>query len=269
MRRFPLLRLFGLLGALGGFGCYGESLHETKTPEILHSTFDFQRDTFSFANETVFEYNIPSAKAAPRGRHEPNSDYTLRCFVMARSARQFFQHARFDPKLPVADDATYADLVRRIVATDPREDRPSEPPIVIPGYPNLRALSAAHEKVVKAELGGAWQSFLQRGNWRILLPFSAGQQQATAAELVESLQQNRPPVVHVVTHSLTINHAVLLFGAVLRRETISFAMYDPNDPRAPLHLEFHRPSATFRFPTTAYFPGGPVEVYEVYNSWAF
>jgi len=67
-----------------------------------------------------------------------------------------------------------------------------------------------------------------------MFPFPAQQQQTTAAELVESLQQNRPPVVHAVTHSLSINHAVLLFGAVLHRDTISFAMYDPNDPRAPL-----------------------------------
>lgn len=110
---------------------------------------------------------------------------------------------------------------------------------------------------------------MQRGNWRIMFPFPAQQQQTTAVERVESLQQNRPPVVHAVTHSLSINHAVLLFGAVLHRDTISFAMYDPNDPRAPLQLEFDRRTATFRFPTTMYFQSGPVEVYEVYNGWAF
>jgi len=263
------LRLLGLLGPLGLGACQGEALREVQAPETIRSTFDFSRDTFAFANETVFEYNIASPKGAPRRRHEANSDYTLHCFVMARSARQFFQHARFDPTRQTVDDATYAELVRRIVATDPREERPNEPAIVIPGYPNLRVFSTARGRVVKEQLGGAWQSFLQRGNWRILLPFPAEQQQATAAELVESLQQNRPPVVHVVTHSLTINHAVLLFGAVRHRETISFAVYDPNDPRAPLRLEFNRRTGTFYFPTTAYFQGGPVDVYEVYKGWAF
>jgi hypothetical protein len=261
--------LLRLLGALVLGACHGEAPREVQAPETIRSTFDFQRDTFAFANETVFEYNIPSSKGAPRRRHEANSDYTLHCFVMARSARQFFQHARFDPTQHTVNDAAYAELVRRIVATDPREDRPNEPAIVIPGYPNLRAFSAARGRLLKEQLGGAWQSFLQRGNWRILLPFPAQQQQATALELVESLQLNRPPVVHVVTHSLSINHAVLLFGAVLHRETISFAMYDPNDPRAPLQLEFNRRTGTFRFPTTAYFLGGPVDVHEVYNSWAF
>ncbi|HTF35436.1 MAG TPA: hypothetical protein VK714_17255 [Myxococcota bacterium] len=97
----------------------------------------------------------PLSKSAPRRRHEANSDYTLRCFVMTRSARQFFQHARFDPTQHMVSDAAYAELVRRVVATDPREDRPNDPAIVIPGYPNLRAFSAAREQVVKEQLGGA------------------------------------------------------------------------------------------------------------------
>jgi hypothetical protein len=266
----PPRLLLALVGALGLGACHGEALRDWKTPETLQSSFSFPRDTFTFANETVFEYNIPNSKGGPRrSAHEANSDYTLHCFVMARSARQFFQHARFDPARHKVSDAEYAELVRRVVATDPREEHPDEPPITIPGYPNLRAFSAAQERLVKEELGGAWQSFLQRGNWRILLPFPAQQQQATAEELIESLQQNRPPVVHVVTRALTINHAVLLFGAVLRRDTISFAMYDPNDPRAPLQLAFDRRTATFHFPTTAYFQGGPVDVYEVYHGWAF
>jgi hypothetical protein len=269
MRRSSLLGLLSAFGALFLGACYGKTLREWKAPEIIHADFKFRRDTFAFANETVFEYDIPSSRSAPRRRHEANSDYTLHCFVMARSVRQFFQHARFDPTQPVASNETYAELIRRVVATDPRDDRPKEPRIVIPGYPNLRAFSAVREQLVKAELGGAWQSFLQRGNWRMLLPFPAEQQQATAAELLESLQQDRPPVVHVVTHSLSINHAVLLFGAVIHRDTISFAMYDPNEPRTPLELEFDRESASFRFPTTAYFQGGAVDVYEVYRSWAF
>jgi len=74
---------------------------------------------------------------------------------MTRSARQFFQHARFDPTQHMVSDAAYAELVRRVVATDPREDRPNDPAIVIPGYPNLRAFSAAREQVVKEQLGGA------------------------------------------------------------------------------------------------------------------
>lgn len=269
MWRPSFVRLLVLLGVLGLHACQGEALRDRNTHEMIRSTFDFQRDSFAFANETVFEYNIPSPRGGLRPRHEGNSDYTLHCFVMARSARQFFQHARFEPTQHKLSDAEYAELIRRIVSTDPREGRPSEPPIQIPGYPNLRAFSAARERLVKDQLGGAWQSFLQRGNWRILFPFPAGQQQATAAELVDSLRQNRPAVVHVVTHALSINHAVLLFGAVLHRDVISFAMYDPNDAEAPLQLTFDRATATFQFPTTRYFRGGPVEVYEVYAGWAF
>lgn len=151
MRRPPLHPLLALLGVLSLGACHGETLQDWKTPETIHSAFDFKRDTFAFANETVFEYKIPPSKSPPRRRHEANSDYTLRCFVMTRSARQFFQHARFDPTQHMVSDAAYAELVRRVVATDPREDRPN----VIPGYPNLRAFSAAREQVVKEQLGGA------------------------------------------------------------------------------------------------------------------
>jgi hypothetical protein len=264
------LRLLALLCAFSLGACGGEAPRERRTPETFRSSFNFQHDTFAFANETVFTYDIPASKPAPKSpAAEADTDYTLHCFVMARSARQFFQHARFDAAQGRLSDAEYAELVRRVVATDPREEDPKDLPITIPGYPDLHAFSAAHEKVVKDELGGAWQSFLQRGNWRIMLPFRSDEQQSTAEELIESLERNRPPVVHVVTHSLTINHAVLLFAAVLHRKTISFSMYDPNDPRAPLELTFDRRTATFRFPTTAYFEGGPVKVYEVYHSWAF
>ena len=66
--------------------------------------FQFDRDTFAFANELVWEYRLdPGAGTMTTFCNDPPPAYTHRCFVMARSARQFWHHARFDPSLPVAD----------------------------------------------------------------------------------------------------------------------------------------------------------------------
>jgi hypothetical protein len=88
MRRPSLHQFLALLGVLSLGACHGETLQDWKTPETIHSAFAFKRDTLAFANETVSEYNIPPSKSAPRRRPEANSDYTLRCFVMIRSARR-------------------------------------------------------------------------------------------------------------------------------------------------------------------------------------
>jgi len=59
--------------------------------------FRFEEDSFAFANELVWSYAYDTEgtwRATGRAR---DASYTHRCFVLARSARQFFQHARFDP----------------------------------------------------------------------------------------------------------------------------------------------------------------------------
>ncbi len=61
--------------------------------------FDFQRDTFAYANELVFNYDngVPvSSTNAPDREHA----YTRRCFIMAAGVVQFWKHARFDPQAP-------------------------------------------------------------------------------------------------------------------------------------------------------------------------
>ncbi len=72
MRRPSLHPLLALLGVLSLGACHGETLQDWKTPETIHSAFDFKRDTFAFANETVFEYKFPPleerAEAETRGQ---------------------------------------------------------------------------------------------------------------------------------------------------------------------------------------------------------
>src|ERR1041385_1129456 len=63
--------------------------------------FNYNRDTLSFANWTVFTYEngrIVSHKNQ-YGHH-----YSRRCFVMTRTVQQFYKFARFEPKAERLDD---------------------------------------------------------------------------------------------------------------------------------------------------------------------
>ncbi len=242
----------------------------SRKPYVGSRPFDFQRDTFAYANLLVWDYHFDDHGKWVHERHEPEPDYTHHCFVVARSARQFFQHARFDPTQPIADEATYRRLIRRVVSMDPAHTLPEEKRIMIPGYADLHAFSTAHEKLLKAECGGAWQSYFQRGHWRIVFPFSRSHQARTAEQFLADLKQNRPPVAHVVRFpQLTINHAILIFDAKETEAAIEFQAYDPNKPDKPKTLLFDRATRTFSFAGNDYWPGGRLDVYEIYRSRAY
>jgi hypothetical protein len=229
--------------------------------------FDFQRDTFAYANGLVWEYHYDENGKWVHKKREPSPDYYQHCFVMARSARQFFQNARFDPTLPVTNDVAYRTLIYRVVSIDPACPVPEAKRVVIPGYADLRSFSAAKESLLKSECGGAWQSYFQRGHWRIMFPFARSGQKSNAEELLSDLKENRPPVIHIIRFpQLSINHAVVVFAAQETNSAVEFSIYDPNEPAAPRTLTFDRVTQSFRFPDNNYWPGGHVDVYEVYRN---
>jgi hypothetical protein len=183
---------------------------------------------------------------------------------VAHRAKQFFQHAQFAPEKPVADDHTYRELIEEVIS---QSDSSDEKKIVIPGYANLHEFSDAKESLLKAECGGAWRSYFQRGHWRIMMPFTRNQQETTSEKLMEKLRHNQVVVAHLVRFpQLTINHAVVLFDFHQTEQGIEFAVYDPNKPEKPGTLVFDDDSRTFLFPANDYFIGGKVNVYEVYRS---
>src|SRR5579862_8917861 len=103
-------------------------------------TFRFERDTFAFPHELVWQYHFdPATGAMTVSNSDPPPTYYHRCFVMVRATRQFFYHARFDPELPPADAATYRDLIRQIVRRNVRRQCSEVERIAIPGFDGLRA----------------------------------------------------------------------------------------------------------------------------------
>lgn len=56
----------------------------------LPRRFEFARDSFAFANELVWEYRFDAVTGKTTfSQRVPPPNYAHRCFVLARSARQF------------------------------------------------------------------------------------------------------------------------------------------------------------------------------------
>ena len=240
-------------------------------PDHSARSFQFERDTFSFANELVWEYRRdPATGKTTTFRNEPAPTYAHRCFVMVRSARQFFYHARFEPAQAAADERTYRGLIREVVSRSPRRPSADADKLVIPGYDSLRSFSQAQAPLLHAECGGAWQSYFLRSHWRMILPMSRGHQERMARHLVEVFPKRIAPIVHLVRFpQLTINHGIVLFDFIETGAEIRYAAYDPNVPEHPSELIYDRAKRTFLFPRNHYWNGGRVDVVEVYRGWLY
>jgi hypothetical protein len=254
------------LGVLLFFsGCTSPRLSATSSKK-----FSFQADTFDFANELVWAYRYDENGRWTGYPRQPKPEYTHHCFVVARATRQFFSNARFDPSQPVVSDDVYRRLIRQVISSNPRKVLPEHQKVVIPGYSDLRRFSQAKETLLKSECGGAWQSYFQRGHWRMLFPFSRSHQERTAHRLGMELATGKPVVVHIVKFpQLTINHAVVLFEANATATEIQFLVYDPNQPARPTSIVYDRATQTFLFASNDYFPGGKLDVYEIYHKWNY
>ncbi|HJO24887.1 MAG: hypothetical protein QF890_14695 [Myxococcota bacterium] len=251
----------GLLAlALGVAGCAAPRLTEPGP------AFVFPEETFSFANELVSDY-----EPDPDGRlrmvpRSVSTQYRQNCVAMSRATRLIHAHARFDPGLPRAGEATYRELFEILMSRDPRKKRPVADRIVIPGYPNLYAFSRDEETLLKAVIGSRWGAYFQRGNWRMILPFTRSQQSGMAERLLASLHRGEPPVVHVVRFpAIDINHTVFVYGAEETPDEIWFDFYDPNYPDVRRRMRYDRVRKTFEYPESDFFAGGPVRAYEVYD----
>lgn len=195
---------------------------------------------------------------------DPAPEFVLRCGAMVRTTRLFHRQARFDPAAPPVDDATYRRLVAEVVARDPRAA--PGPPIVIPGFTDLHAFSAAHERLFKDAMPNARQSYLQRGNWRMIFPFTAAQQRREAEDLLADVRAGATPILHIVEFpALYLNHLILVFDADEDPDTIRFRAWDPNDPTEPIVVTWDRGGARFLYPRLPYYAGGPVRAYTVYD----
>ena len=233
--------------------------------------FQFERDTFAFAHELVWQYHFRSVTGqVTTARTQPPPTYYHRCFVMVRSVRQFFYHAHFDPTLPKPEAETCCRLVRTIVSRNPRRVSAEPARVVVPGYEGLRSFSQACEPLLKAECGGPWESYFLRSHWRMVFPVWRRHQQQTARRLERSLHEGGTPAVHLFRFPhLTINHGIMLFTAAAADGVLRFQGYDPNIPAHPVELTYRHADRTFYFPRNQYWAGGKLQVVEIYRNWLY
>jgi hypothetical protein len=233
--------------------------------------FLFERDTFAFAHELVWEYRLDAATGQMvTVRATPPPTYYHRCFVLVRAVRQFFYHARFEPSQPPPYAAACRRLIRTILSRNPRQPSAEQDQVIVPGYDGLHSLSRAWESLLKAECGEAWESYFLRSHWRMVFPLWRRHQQKTAQRLEGSLAMGALPVVHLVRFpQLTINHGIVLFGAVPASGEVRFQGYDPNIPANPVELTYRQAERTFYFPRNHYWAGGKLHVIEIFRNWLY
>lgn len=235
----------------------------------LPRRFEFARDSFAFANELVWEYRFDAATGKTTfSQRVPPPNYAHRCFVLARSARQFLYHVQFDPTETPASDERYRQLIRAVVSRNPRQPCAPDKRVVFSGFASLREFSAARAGLLKSECGGAWRSYVLRSHWRMVFPISRAHQTRTAAALTTALQQGGSPIIHLVRFpKLSINHGMVLFDVSPTATGFRFAAYDPNDPAKPTSLSYETATRTFFLPANHYWAGGHVDVIEIYCGW--
>ena len=243
----------------------------TAPAESSPRRFQFYRDTFAFAHELVWQYHFdPVTGAMTTHQADPPPTYYHRCFVLVRATRLFFDYARFAPEEPAADIETYRHLVRKIIASNPRRACAEAERIVIPGYDGLRSFSRAHEALLKAECGAAWESYFLRSHWRMIFPVSGRFQEKMAEKLKRSLHKRGVALAHLFRFPrITINHGIVLYDFTEPARQIEFEAYDPNLPEHPVKLIYEKSRRTFTFAPNTYWGGGGLSVMEIFCDWPY
>src|SRR4029453_7202550 len=116
-------RLRSRLAFVGMFGTSGKSVGACWVGAFAAGTFAradsaasgfrFDRDTFAFANQTVFEYHDGHASLRKPSATKRDA-YNRHCFVMSRTALQFKKFARFEPRSTPLDDTSLATRIRAV-----------------------------------------------------------------------------------------------------------------------------------------------------------
>jgi hypothetical protein len=234
-------------------------------PLSAEQPFRFPADTFSFANETVWNYVGGTVQAeSPAAKKR---EYTRHCFVVTRAAVQFWKFARFAPAAEPLPDDELAARIRQVTtrsvwlpALDPNRR------IVFPGYATLREISAAHPGIFQANIGFGWPVYFRAGNMPIVVPVDRSIEARLNREIYRDVQKNQPSIVWLYRFpSLQINHVVVIFGVKRDHALFHYTVYDPNYASAPKKLEFNAATQTFSYQPTFFFKGGDVTARAIYR----
>jgi hypothetical protein len=233
------------------------------------SIFRFDRDTFAFANQTVFEYHEGHASLRQPSATKRDA-YNRHCFVMCRTAMQFKKFARFDPRGAPLDDNSLAARVRAVTRQAAwAEPLPEKQRIVFSGYKDLKEMSKARRELVQLNIGHGWPSYFRFSNMRMVFQDGKGYQEETHDRLNAVLARGEFFVAFLTTYPrLSINHSVLIYdrkSSSPNPEVDRYLVYDPNHPESPRQLTWSVRDRAFAYQKDWDFVGGYVRVYQTYG----
>lgn len=233
------------------------------------SDFRFDRETFVFANSTVWEYRGGTHVRKTDTSKDKKERYTRRCFVMSRAALQFHKFARFDRRGAPVDDKELAVRIRNVARRHPWDPAlPASERVVFPGYADLREMSKMRGRILQENIGLGWPTYTRIGNFRMFFTHSIRYQDATHAELEATLARGQIFVAYLSDFPwLHINHSVLVYAKKPARtgKIDKYICYDPNHPDAPRELKWSRDQRLFNYQKDEEFVGGYTRVYHVYG----
>jgi hypothetical protein len=233
------------------------------------SDFRFDRDTFAFANQTVFEYHEGHASLRKPSATKRDA-YNRHCFVMCRTAAQFKKFARFEPRSTSLDDASLAARIRIVTRQAAwTEPLPENQRIVVPGYKDLKEMSKARRELVQLNIGHGWPSYFRISNARMMFQDGSGYQERTHARLNAALERGELFIAFLTTYPrFSINHSVLIYkleSSTPNPGVDHYLVYDPNHPESPRDLTWSARDRAFSYQKDWDFIGGLVRVYQVYG----
>ena len=262
--------MVGSWGKLAGIAWLGAvAVVSAATASTAEPEFRFDRDTFAFANQTVFEYHEGHASLRKSSTVRRDA-YNRHCFVLCRTAMQFKKFARFDPRGAPLDDPSLAARVRAVTHQAAwTKPLPKDRRIVFPGYRDLREMSKARRELLQRNIGHGWPSYFRISNARMLIQEGPGYQEQTHARLNEALARRKVFIGFLTTYPrFSINHSVLIY----KQKSFSpnpgverYFVYDPNHPESPRELIWSPGNRSFSYQKDWDFIGGFVRVYQVYD----
>jgi hypothetical protein len=231
--------------------------------------FDFQTDTFAFANQTYFDYKRVTDREIIISRRKGTvPDYSRHCFQLCRAVLQFHQFAEFRSDLPKVSETEYGKVVRRISRIPAWSSGPKEK-VVVPGYADLRSFSLEHALTLQKNMGLWWPSFWRLGNWRIVFPVPRAGQLHVANWLRTELDARRIRAVYI-TRFQPINHCMVVYHYTPETNgDLVFAVYDANQPGKLVHLTYRSSNRSFYLDHTWYYGRGLVNALQLYVSPLF
>ena len=227
--------------------------------------FIYPTDTYAFKNETVWNYAGGKVQGGPDAKKR---EYTRRCFVLCRSAVQFWKFARFDAREKPLDDDQLARRIRQVTERSVwLPDLAKKDRVVFPGYRNLREISAAHPEVFQANIGLGWPIYFRPGNFPITVPVYGSTEEAVDREMHHDLQMNYPTIIWAYRFpSLKLNHVLVVYQVTRDRTGDHYLVYDPNYSDRSMHLDYDPKTRSFTYQPTYFFKGGYVNVRAMYRS---